>query len=62
MAQTTIKTPTELFLVAEQIKSHIIKYSEKNAIGQLNLLWKALDIQFIGASPTPPSIMANYSS
>jgi hypothetical protein len=62
MAQTTIKTPTELFLVAEQIKSHIIKYGEKNAIGQLNLLWKALDIQFIGANPAPPLIMANYLS
>ena len=62
VAQTTIKTPTGLFLVAEQIKSHIIKYGEKNAIGQLNLLWKALDIQFIGANPAPPSIMTNYLS
>ena len=62
VAQTTIKTPTGLFLVAEQIKSHIIKYGEKNAIGQLNLLWKALDIQFIGANPAPLSIMTNYLS
>jgi len=53
------KTPTDLFHIAEQIKSHIIKYGEKNAIGRLNLMWKALDIQCLGANPAPPSIMAN---
>ena len=62
VAQTTIKTPTDLFHVAEQMKSHTIKYGEKNAIGQLNLMWKALDIQFIGANPAPLSIMTNYLS
>jgi hypothetical protein len=62
VAQTTIKTPTDLFHVAEQLKSHTIKYGEKNAIGQLNLMWKALDIQFIGANPAPLSIMTNYLS
>jgi hypothetical protein len=62
VAQTTIKTPTDLFHVAEQMKSHTIKDGEKNAIGQLNLMWKALDIQFIGANPAPPSIMTNYLS
>jgi len=62
VAQTTIKTPTDLFHVAEQIKSHTIKYGEKNAIGQLNLMWKALDIQFVGANPAPPSSMINYLS
>ena len=62
VSQTAVMTPTELFHVAEQVKSHIIKYGEKKALGQLNLMWKALDIQLTNASPTRNSIMLSHMS
>jgi hypothetical protein len=44
ISKNTVKTPAELFRVAEQVESHIIKYGEKKSIGKINLMWKALDI------------------
>ena len=62
VSQTAVITPKELFDIAEQIKSHIIKYGEKKAVGQLNLMWKALDIQLTSARPTRNSIMVSHMS
>jgi hypothetical protein len=60
VSQTAVITPKELFDIAKQIKSHIIKYGGKKAISHLNVMWKALDIKLTSTRPTRNSIMVSH--